>query len=67
MLTPEEKAQKLIDEADAHKARKTVMPGKPVPMDVDLDLNKQFHSVIVDEDYLLVAAHVHTNTYNKII
>ena len=40
MLTPEEKAQKLIDEADAHKARKTVAPGKPGPMDVDFDLNK---------------------------
>ena len=34
MLTPEEKAQKMIDEADTHKARKTVVSGKPGPMEV---------------------------------
>ena len=30
-------------------------------------MNKQFHLVIVDEDYLLVASHIDTTTYNKII
>ena len=66
VITPEEKAQKLIDEADANKARKsTTNPGKPI--DWDLDLNKQFHLVIVDEDFLLVAAHVDSTTYGKII
>ena len=65
IMTPEEKAEKLMSEADANKARKASAPGKP--FDWDIDLNKQFHSVLVDEDFLLVAAHVDTTVYNKII
>ena len=60
-LTPEEKAEHLIKEAEAAKARIFTTPGK------DSDLNKQFHSVLVDEDYLLVASHVDSNMYNRII
>ena len=37
------------------------MPGK------DVELSKQFHSVIVDDDYLLVPSHVDPATLNKII
>ena len=60
-MTPEEKAEKLIKEAEAAKARIYSTPGKCE------EINKQFHSVIVDEDYLLVASHVDSAMYNKII
>ena len=60
-LTPEEKADKMFREAEAAKARLFATPGK------DNELNKQFHSVMVDEDYLLVASHVDNATLNKII
>ena len=60
-LTPEEKVEKLVKEAEAAKARIYSTPGKIV------DVNKQVHSVLVDEDYLLVASHVDTATFNKIV
>ena len=60
-LTPEEKADKMFREAEAAKARLFATPGK------DNELNKQFHSVLVDEYYLLVASHVDNATLNKII
>ena len=62
-LTPEEKAQKLIQEAEAHKAKRVYdLPGKS-----PLEISKQIHSVMVDDDYLLVASHVDPSTLNKII
>ena len=62
-LTPEEKAEKLIKEAEAAKARMYDTPDKPT----DMHISKQFHSVMVDEDYLLVASHVDSTTLSKIM
>ena len=59
-LTPEEKAQKLVYEADANKAEVCFILGKHNVEDV----NKQFHSVLVDKDYLLVTSHVDSTTLN---
>ena len=57
-MTPEERADRLVHEAEAAKAKTYVTPGKN---------DKQFHSVMVDDDYLLVAAHVDNATLTKII
>ena len=65
LMTPEEKARNLMNEADALKAKKVTTLGKN--FELDPDLFKQFHSVMVDDDYLLVAAHVDATTFNEII
>ena len=65
MLSPEESAEKLIHEAESKKARKVATPGNDIMFEGDI--NKQFHLVLVDEDYLLVAAHVDSSTFNKIV
>ena len=54
----------LIQEADAKKGKPKGSPGNPQLNNI---LNKQMHSVLVDEDYLLVASHVDSPTLNKII
>ena len=65
-LTPEEKAEKLIKETEAAKAHIFTTPGKD-KHNAQPEVNKQFHSVIVDEDYLLVASHVDNITLTKIV
>ena len=61
MLTPEEKAEKLVRDVEVFKAKVYGTPGK------NYDLSKQFHSMMVENDYLLVASHVDQNTLNKIV
>ena len=54
-LTPEEKADKYIRDAEAAKARIYSTPGKMISdsqVDPGSFNNKQYHSVMVDEDYL---------------
>ena len=68
---PEEQGEKLIKEAEAVKARIFTTPGKQISLsqgeEGDANINKQFHLVMVDEDYLLVASHVDHNTLTKIV
>ena len=58
-LSPEETAHRLIREAEANKAEGYATPGK--------QHKSHLHSVLVDEDYLLVASHVDCVTLQKII
>ena len=61
-LTPQQRADQLIRNAEAAKAKILATPGNFI------DLNKEFiHSVMVDEAYSVVAAHVDEVTYGKII
>ena len=63
-LTPKERAAILINDAEAKKGKPKShgLPGKD-----ESTINKQVHSVLVDEDYLIVAAHVDTLVLNKIV
>ena len=64
-MTPKQQADKFIREAESAKARILGTQGKT---EQTFDLNKKFvHSAMVDEDYLLVASHVDSVTYNKIV
>ena len=63
-LTPQEKAEQLIKDAERAKAKILSTPGNLDP----IDLSKEFvHSVMVDESYSVIAAHVDEATYDKII
>ena len=60
--TPEDRAAKIIREAEASRARIFQTPGKDMNF-----LTSQFaHSSLVDESFLLVAAHVDESTKIKI-
>ena len=65
-LTPEEKAERLIREAEAAKTHMYATPGKVFDSE-KIEVYKQFHSAMVEEDYLLVAAHVDSVTLGKIV
>ena len=58
--TPEDRADKLICDAERAKAKILSVPGKE-------PLNCTYlHSMLMDESYMLVGAHVDEVTYNKI-
>ena len=60
--TPEERAEQLIREAEAGKARIYGTPGK----ELDLDHNQFLHSAMVDESYMLVATHLEDTITQRI-
>ena len=60
--TPEEKVQNQIREAEVSKAKILGSAGENFNPD-----NLIKHSALVDEDFLLVALHVDTNTLQKIV
>ena len=72
-LTPEEKAERYVREAEKSKARIFQTPGKEANNDVDFELTEsrmlklQLHTAIIDEDYETVASHIDDITYNKIV
>ena len=72
--TPEQRADKMVKEAEAIKARILDTPGRNNFIDNmntsmgEIDLRNNFvHSVMVDESFLLVASHLDQNTYDKIV
>ena len=63
-LSPQERAEQMIRDAENAKARIMTTPGKVQ----QIDITREFvHSVMVDESYSVVAAHVDEATYDKII
>ena len=75
-LSPEEKAELLVREAEASKARILEVPGKDkfvqfnqaVVPNYEIDLSNEFvHSAMVDENYQLVASHLEESIQMKII
>ena len=65
-MTPQQRAEQMIKDAENAKARIMNTPGnshcKPI------DINREFvHSVMVDESYSVIAAHIDEATYDKII
>ena len=65
-LSPEDRADKQIREAKAAKAH--MLATKGTLSAGIIDTNKRFvHSAMVDEDYLLVALHVDSITFGKIV
>ena len=68
----ERRADQLIKDAEASRARMLDVPGRCeseiLNKNKPLDLNNEFvHSVMVDQDYLMVAAHVDENLRRKIV
>ena len=67
LTPPEEKAEELIREAEAGRARIYGTPGTFNQSNQGIDFNNEYvHSVMVDETYMLVAAHLDEGTINKI-
>ena len=63
----EERATELIRKAEAKKAKSMHPTGRPdLPFDIDMHGGGLAHSVLVDENYLVVAAHVDEVTQYKI-
>ena len=62
MLSLEDRAEQIICQSEAMKAKILPVPGKDrnlFPQQVNFDLENDFiHSAMVDEDYQVVAAHV---------
>ena len=67
-MSPEEKAENVIRQAEASKARMMEVPGIEGLHLSSTDNNKHnlLHSVIVDEEFSVVAAHVDETTRRKI-
>ena len=63
-LTPEEKVEKLIKEAEKSRGQIFHTPGK-VTFDVNLARN-MIHSVLVDEEYMSVGGHLDQGMIQKI-
>ena len=61
--TPEDRAEKLVRDAERSKAKIFALPGN-VHAQVNQDYIK---SLIIDEEYMKVGAHVDEVTYEKII
>ena len=67
-MNPEQFANDRIKEAELSKARVYEVPGKVAMVPLPLDASNNFvHSAMVDEKFLLVAAHIDENTRKKII
>ena len=80
-VTPEQRAQLLIQQAEQSKARVYETPGEifennnqgkddhnPLIRDYSVDITKNFvHSAMVDEHYVMVGAHVDESTKQKIM
>ena len=67
-LTPEERADKYITEAEKAKARIFQTPGKEISPLSSFDMLKlQLHTAIIDEDYETVAGHLDENIQQKIV
>ena len=59
--SPQDKVREMIQQAEGAKARIYDIQGKTH------EQNHLFHSVVVDEDYAIVGAHIDDNTKHKII
>ena len=76
-LTPEEKVNLQIREAEASKARVHDVPGNetsflqfqcPISPNYEIDFSKEHvHSVMVDESYQLVASHLDETIQGKMV
>ena len=75
-ITPDQRADQMIKEAEAVKARILDAPGRGYQFNdqmygnetEQIDFRNNFvHSVMVDESFLLVASHLDQNTYDKIV
>ena len=68
-LTPDQRADKLVKDAEAVKARILEAPGNTLlHQNRMLDVNSDFvHSAMVDESFLLVVSHIDQITYDKIV
>ena len=65
--TPEEQADCLIREAEHNKARMLDVQGESNELSKHIDKGTLLHSVVVDEGYLTVAAHIDEQLYRKIL
>ena len=61
-ITPEERADRILWDAEAAKAHIITTPGKN-----SFHNNDYIQSFMIDDEYMLVGAHVDEATYNKII
>ena len=67
-VTPEERAEKYVREAEKSKARMLQTPGMANPMNAEVDIMRlRLHTAIIDEDYETVASHVDIGLREKII
>ena len=65
--TPEEKAENMIREAEAAKIRMLEVAGKTRGKgDLEPDLREFSHTAMMDENFLLVAAHIEESTRKRI-
>ena len=67
-MTPQEKSDQILQEAERFKARVFQTPGKVMDQGVHIESNQDMvHTLILDERYLSVASHVDLATKNKVV